>query len=62
MALENPALNERSFQQGIEEAGAEARPMTASGTYAITGLVFLIVVAAAAFGFSQVEVVSLGGC
>jgi hypothetical protein len=23
MALENPALNERSFRRGIEEAGAE---------------------------------------
>jgi hypothetical protein len=37
MALENPALNERSFQRGIEEAGTETRPMTAAGTYAITG-------------------------
>ena len=32
MALENPALNERSFQRGIEEAGAEPRGMSASGT------------------------------
>ena len=61
MALENPALNERSFERGIEEAGAEPRTMTASGTYAITGLLFVIVVAAAAFGFSQVEIVSVGG-
>jgi hypothetical protein len=37
MALENPALNERSFQRGIEEAGTEPRAMTAAGTYAITG-------------------------
>lgn len=61
MALENPALNERSFQRGMEEAGAEPRTMSASGTYAITGLLFVIVVAAAAFGFSQVEIVSVGG-
>ena len=61
MALENPALNERSFQRGIEEAGAEPRGMTAAGTYAITGLLFVIVVAAAAFGFSQVEIVTVGG-
>ena len=61
MALENPALNERSFQRGIEEAGAETRTMSASGTYAITGLLFVIVVAAAAFGFSQVEIVSVDG-
>ena len=61
MALENPALNERSFQRGIEEAGAETRTMSASGTYAITGLLFVIVVASAAFGFSQVEIVSVDG-
>jgi uncharacterized YccA/Bax inhibitor family protein len=61
MALENPALNELSFERGMEEAGAEARTMTALGTYAITGLLFVIVVAAAAFGFSQVEIVTVGG-
>jgi hypothetical protein len=61
MALENPALNERSFQRGIEEAGVEPRAMTAAGTYAITGLLFVIVVAAAAFGWSQVEIVTVGG-
>lgn len=61
MALENPALNERSFQRGMEEAGAEPRTMSASGTYAITGLLFVIVVAAAAFGFSQVEIVTVDG-
>jgi hypothetical protein len=37
MSLENPALNERSFRRGIEEAGAETRGMSASGTYAIAG-------------------------
>jgi uncharacterized YccA/Bax inhibitor family protein len=61
MALENPALNERSFRRGIEEAGAEPRGMSASGTYAITGVLLAIVVAAAAFGWSQVEIVSVGG-
>ena len=61
MALENPALNERSFQRGMEEAGAGPRTMSASGTYAITGLLFVIVVAAAAFGFSQVEIVTVDG-
>src|SRR5215213_3972132 len=61
MALENPALNEHSFERGIEEAGAEPRGMTASGTYAITGLLLVIVVAAAAFGWSQVEIVTIGG-
>src|SRR5918995_3624102 len=61
MALENPALNERSFQREIEEGGAESRGMSASGTYAIAGLLFVIVVAAAAFGWSQVEIVTVGG-
>ena len=61
MALENPALNERSFQRGMEEAGSEPRTMSASGTYAITGLLFVIVVATAAFGFSQVEIVTVDG-
>jgi uncharacterized YccA/Bax inhibitor family protein len=61
MALENPALNQHSFQRGIEEAGAEPRGMSASGTYAIAGLLFVIVVAAAAFGWSQVEIVTVGG-
>jgi uncharacterized YccA/Bax inhibitor family protein len=61
MALENPALNQHSFRRGIEEAGTEPRGMTASGTYAIAGLLFVIVVAAAAFGWSQVEIVTVGG-
>jgi uncharacterized YccA/Bax inhibitor family protein len=61
MALEHPALNERSFERGIEEAGAEPRGMTAAGTYAVTGLLLVIVVAAAAFGWSQVEIVTVGG-
>jgi len=61
MALENPALNQRSFRRGIEEAGAGARGMTASGTYAIAGLLFVIVVVAAAFGWTQVEIVTVGG-
>src|SRR3712207_1860386 len=61
MAIENPALNERSFRRGIEEADTETRGMSATGTYAITGLLLVIVVAAAAFGWSQVEIVAVGG-
>jgi uncharacterized YccA/Bax inhibitor family protein len=61
MALENPALNERSFRRGIEEASAEPSGMTAAGTYAIVGVLLVIVVAAAAFGWSQVEIVTVGG-
>ena len=61
MALENPALNQHSFKRGIEEADAAPRGMTAAGTYAITGLLLALVVAAAAFGWSQVEIVTVGG-
>ena len=61
MAVENPALNERSFRRGIEETGAESGDMTAAGTYAITGVLLVIVVAAAAFGWSQVEIVTVSG-
>jgi hypothetical protein len=61
MALENPALNDRSFERGIEEADAEHRGMTAAGTYAITGVLLVIALAAAAFGWSQVEIVNVDG-
>jgi uncharacterized YccA/Bax inhibitor family protein len=61
MAVENPALNERSFRRGIEESGAESGGMTASGTYAIAGLLLVLLVAAAAFGWSQVEIVTVSG-
>ena len=43
------------------EAGAEPRGMSASGTSAIAGSLLAIVVAAAAFGWSQAEIVSVGG-
>ena len=60
MALENLAL--RTFlPAGIEGTGAEPRGMTAARTYAITGLLLLLVVAAAAFGWTQVEIVTVGG-
>jgi len=61
MALENPALNDRSFERGIEEADGEHRGMTAAGTYVITGVLLVIAVAAAAFGWSQVEIVNVDG-
>src|SRR3712207_8484445 len=61
MALENPALNDRSFERGIEEADAGPGGMTAAGTYVITGVLLVIAVAAAAFGWSQVEIVNVGG-
>jgi hypothetical protein len=42
MALENPVLNQRSFRCGIEVGGAEPHGMSASGTHAIAGLLFVI--------------------
>jgi hypothetical protein len=61
MALKTPALNERSPQRGIEGSDAALRGMTAAGTYFITGLMLVMVVAAAAFGWSLVEIVTVGG-
>jgi len=61
MALKTPAPNERSPQRGIEESDAAPRGMTAAGTYVITGLLLVMGVAAVAFGWSQVEIVTAGG-
>jgi hypothetical protein len=61
MALKTPALNERSPQRGIEESDATPRGMTVAGTYVITGLLLVMVVAAVAFGWPQVEIVTVGG-
>ncbi len=62
MAVENPALNAASFEHGAAEvAVAEQRGMTATGTYARTAFLLLLLLAAAVFGWSQVEVVSVGG-
>ncbi|HEX2924152.1 MAG TPA: Bax inhibitor-1/YccA family protein [Chloroflexota bacterium] len=62
MALENPALNAASFQKGAAEAAeAQRRGMTATGTYARTAFLLLLLLVAAAFGWSQVEIVSVGG-
>jgi hypothetical protein len=61
MALKTPALNERSPRRGIEESDAAPRCMTAAGTYVITGLLLVVVVAAVAIGWPQVEIVTVGG-
>jgi uncharacterized YccA/Bax inhibitor family protein len=58
MALENPALNAEAFGRGVARAG-EGRParyMTARGTYAITALLLLLLIAAAAVGWAQVSI------
>jgi hypothetical protein len=60
MALKTPALNELSPQRGVEESDASPRCMTAAGTHVITGLL-LVMVAAVAFGWPEVEIVTVGG-
>ena len=61
MALKTPAPNARAPQRRIEESDAAPRGMTAAGTYVITGLLLVMGVAAVAFGWSQVEIVTAGG-
>ena len=61
MALKTPAPNARAPQRRIEESDAAPRGMTAAGTYVIIGLLLVTVVAAVAFGWSQVEIVTVGG-
>lgn len=61
MAIENPALTTQSFARGSAEASAaERQGMTAAGTFVKTGVLLVLLVAAAAFGWSQVEIVQVG--
>lgn len=57
---DNPALNQQAFERAIAEVGGAARGMTEAGTYAKTGILLAILVATAAFGWTQVEVVPVG--
>ena len=58
----NPALNWQSFERGSAEVGAAERAdMTAAGTYLKTGFLLVLLVLAAAFGWSQVRMVSVEG-
>jgi uncharacterized YccA/Bax inhibitor family protein len=62
MAAQNPALNPQAFQRGIAEApAAERRGMTVAGAYVKSGLLLVIVILAAVFGWSQVEIVQVRG-
>jgi uncharacterized YccA/Bax inhibitor family protein len=58
MALENPALNAEAFGRGVAQADARqpARGMTARGTYALTALLLVLLVAAATVGWAQVSI------
>lgn len=60
VSFENPALTNQSFARGAAQVtAAEHRGMTATGTYVKT-ILLLVVFVAAAFGWSQVEIVSVG--
>jgi len=58
---DNPALNERAFERGLEHASATDRGMTAAGAYVKTLLLLVVLVAAASFGWSQVQLVTVNG-
>jgi uncharacterized YccA/Bax inhibitor family protein len=60
--IDNPALNPQAFERGMADvSAAERQGMTVAGTYVKTGLLLVILIAAAAFGWSQVEIVTLNG-
>jgi uncharacterized YccA/Bax inhibitor family protein len=61
MSFENPALTDQSFARGTAQVGAAERTgMTAGGTYLKTILLLVLFIAAAAFGWSQVQVMQVG--
>jgi uncharacterized YccA/Bax inhibitor family protein len=61
VSLENPALTNQSFARGAAQvSAAERHGMTATGTYVKTFVLLVVFVAAAAFGWSQVELVTVG--
>lgn len=57
-ASSNPVLNEQAFQRA--QAGATATGMTARGAYVKTLFLMILLVIAAAFGWSQVQIIQLG--
>lgn len=61
MSIENPALTNQSFARGAAQASpAERTGMAAGGTYVKTFLLLVVFVAAAAFGWSQVQIIQVG--
>lgn len=56
---DNPALSLQAFERGRAQLGAAEGRMTAGGTYAKTGLLLGILILAAAFGWSQVEIIQV---
>jgi uncharacterized YccA/Bax inhibitor family protein len=55
-------LNAAAFERGMTEvASAERTGMTVAGTYVKTGLLLILLIMAAAYGWSQVQIVQVGG-
>jgi uncharacterized YccA/Bax inhibitor family protein len=62
MAVENPALNKEAFSRGIAQAAETERAgMTIAGTYAITAGLLILLALAGAFGWSQVQILTVQG-
>ncbi len=57
---DNPALNHQAFGRAITGAGGASGGMTEAGTYAKTGILLAVLLVAAAFGWTQVEIVPVG--
>jgi uncharacterized YccA/Bax inhibitor family protein len=61
-ASNNPALNQQAFARTLERNGLKERAgMTAVGTYLKTGLLLIFLVAAGAWGWSQVRIETIRG-
>lgn len=58
----NPALNQEAFDRAVERGGgAKEGGMTARGAYLKTGLLLLLSIVAGAWGWTQVEIVTVLG-
>lgn len=58
----NPALNDQAFDRAVARAGEKGKTgMTAVGAYVKTALLLVILLAAAVWGYRQVEVVEVMG-
>jgi uncharacterized YccA/Bax inhibitor family protein len=58
----NPALSPAAFERGLAMAKpAEQVGMTVAGTYVKTGLLLIILLLGAGFGWSQVQILHVGG-
>lgn len=58
----NPALNDQAFERALARGGAaEKAGMSARGAYFKTGLLLILMILAGAWGWSQVQIVTVAG-